>query len=124
MKKIVLIAAMLLALAPGAFAQGHAHGDKGPNGGPMQDVAGVHAELMMANRTLTIHVYDEAGKAVPTAGFSGSMLVGSGQTRQVVQLAPGAGNTLVGTATASVPRGAQMTLQLKTIGGKSGQAKF
>ena len=63
MKKIVLIAAMLLALAPGAFAQGHAHGDKGPNGGPMQDVAGVHAELMMANRTLTIHVYDEAGKA-------------------------------------------------------------
>lgn len=124
MKKIVLITAMLLALASAAFAQGHGHSDKGPNGGSMQDVAGVHAELMVVDRTLTIHIYDEAGKTVPTTGFSGSILVGSGQARQVVQLTPGVGNTLVGTATTSVPRGTQMTLQLKTSGGKSGQAKF
>ena len=90
----------------------------------MQDVAGMHAELMVADRTLTIYVYDEAGKTVPTIGFSGSILVGAGQARQVVQLTPGAGNTLVGTAAASVPRGSQMTLQLKTSAGKSGQAKF
>lgn len=124
MKKIILIAALLLGFAAPVLAQVHAHGEKGPNGGSMQDVAGVHAELMVVDRTLTIHVYDEAGKTVPTTGFSGSILVGSGQARQVVQLTPGAGNTLVGTATASVARGAQMTLQLKTSGGKSGQAKF
>ena len=124
MNKIAMITAMLLGFASTALAQGHAHGDKGPNGGPMQDVAGVHAELMVTDRTLTIYVYDEAGKTVPTIGFSGSILVGAGQARQVVQLTPGAGNTLVGTAAASVPRGSQMTLQLKTSAGKSGQAKF
>lgn len=124
MKKFILMAAMLVALAPAAFAQGHGHAEKGPNGGPMQDVVGVHAELVVADRTLTIHVYDEAGKPVPTAGYTASVLVGTGQTRQVVQLAPGTGNTLAGTATAVVPKGAQMTLQIKTAAGKSGQVKF
>ncbi len=124
MRKFVLMAAMLLALAPTAFAQGHGHAEKGPNGGAMQDVVGLHAELVVADRTLTIHVYDEAGKPVPTTGYTGSVLVGTGQTRQVVQLAPGAGNTLAGTATAVVPKGAQMTLQIKTAAGKSGQVKF
>ena len=124
MKKFLLTAAMLLALASSALAQGHRHAEKGPNGGKMEDVAGVHAELVVAERTLTIHVYDEAGKPVPTTGYTGSVLVGTGQTRQVVQLAPGAGNTLAGTATAVVPKGAQMTLQIKTAAGKSGQAKF
>lgn len=80
----------------------------------MQDVAGMHAELMVADRTLTIHVYDEAGKTVPTIGFSGSILVGAGQARQVVQLNPGAGNTLV--STAAVP--------FQGSAGKSVQAKF
>lgn len=124
MKKLFLTATMLLTLAPAAFAQGHGHAEKGPHGGKMEDVAGVHAELVVADRTLTVHVYDEAGKPVPTAGFTGSVLVGTGQARQVVQLAPAAANTMMGTATAVVPKGAQMTLQIKTAAGKSGQVKF
>ena len=35
---------------------------KGPNGGPMQDVAGVHAELVLAGNTVTINLLDEANK--------------------------------------------------------------
>lgn len=124
MKKIAIIVTMLLGFASAAFAQGHAHGEKGPNGGPMQDIAGVHAELMMADKTITIHIYDEAGKPITVTGFSASILVGAGQGRYVVQLTPGAGNTLVGSATAPISRGVQMVLQLKTSGGKSGQAKF
>lgn len=85
---------------------------------------GIEAELVMADRALTVHVYDEAGTPVPSAGYSGSALVGTGQARQVVQLAPGSGNTLSGTAGAAIPRGAQVTLQLKSPAGKSGQAKF
>lgn len=127
---IALAAALLLiapaALMPAALAQGHAHGqaEKGPNGGTMQDVAGVHAELVAADRALTVHLYDEAGKPVPAAGYSGSVLAGSGQARQVVQLAPGNGNALSGAAATALPRGTQMTLQLKAPGGKTGQAKF
>lgn len=125
MKKFVLIAAASLMVAPAAFAQGHSHADKkGPHGGPIQDVVGIEAELVVAERAVTVHVYDEAGKPVPAAGFSGSALVGTGQTRQVVQLAPGAENVLSGTAAGAIPRGATVTLQLKAPGGKSGQAKF
>lgn len=133
MKKttLALAAAAMLATVPAALtspalAQGHAHGqsEKGPNGGMMQDVAGVHAELVAAERTLTVHLYDEAGKPVPAAGYSGSVLAGTGQARQVVQLAPGTGNTLSGTAPAAVARNTQVTLQLKAPGGKTGQARF
>lgn len=125
MKKLVLMAAAILMLAPAASAQGHSHGDKkGPHGGPLQDVIGIEAELVLAERTVTVHVYDEAGKPVPASGYSGSALVGVGQARKVVQLAPGADNVLSGTASGTIPRGATVTLQVKVPGGKSGQAKF
>ena len=105
MKKLVLTAAALMTLATGAFAQGHSHGDKkGPHGGPIHDIVGIEAELVVADRTVTIHVYDEAGKPVSATGYSGSALVGTGPTRQVVQLAPGADNLLSGSATAASTR--------------------
>ena len=90
----------------------------------MQDVVGVHAELIRTDRMLTVYIYDEAGNAVPAAGFSGSALVGSGQTRQVIQLASGANNSLTGTALAALSRDTPVTLQLKAPNGKTGQAKF
>ena len=125
MKKLILAALVILALAPAAFAQGHNHGDKkGPHGGAIQDVVGIEAELVVTDRNLTVHVYDEAGKPVPATGYSGSVLVGTGQARQVVQLTAGTDNALSGVAGAAIPRGAPVTLQLKAPGGKSGQAKF
>lgn len=126
MRTFIITASTCLALASGAFAQGHSHGAdrKGPHGGPLQDVVDVEAELVVADRVLTVHVYDEAGKPVPAASYSGSALVGSGQGRQVVQLAPGQDNTLSGTAASAVARGAPVTLHLKSPGGKTGQARF
>ena len=125
MKRLVLVAAALFVMASAAFAQGHSHTDKkGPHGGPIQDVVGIEAELILVERTITIHVYDEAGKPVAVAGYSSSALVGTGQARQVVQLAPGSDNILSGTAANQIPRGATVTLQMKDSGGKSGQAKF
>ncbi len=76
MKYILAFVAALL-IAGHAMAQ-HGHGAKGPNGGPMEDVAGVVAELVASGNTLTVHVYDEASKPVPTKGFTGSALVVSG----------------------------------------------
>ncbi len=125
MTKLYSTLAVLLMLAPAAFAQGHAHSDKkGPHGGLLQDVIGVEAELVTAERTLTLHVYDEAGKPVSVAGYSGSALVGTGAARQVVQLTPGSDNTMTGAAPAAIARGTSVTVQLKGSNGKSGQAKF
>jgi nitrogen fixation protein FixH len=124
MRMLLFAALAVMSLSGGALAQRHAHGDQGPQGGRMQDVVGIHAELLVAERTLTVHLYDEAGKPVPSAGYTASALVGSGQSRQVVQLAQGVENTLTGTAASPVTRGTPITLQLKNPSGRSGQARF
>jgi len=125
MRRTLLAAAMTIAFGGSALAQqGHAHGDQGPHGGRMQDVVGIHAELIVSERSLTVHLYDEASRPVPAASYTASALIGTGQSRQVVQLAPGAENTLTGAAAGPVARGTSITLQVRNPAGRSGQARF
>ena len=123
MRKVVLIAAMLL-WAGVAVAQ-HSHGAiKGPNGGPMQDVAGVHAELVISGSTVTINVFDADNKPVASKGFTGSVLIVSAAGRETVQLAPAGDHALKGETKAPIAAGGAVTLVLKNAAGKSGQVKF
>ena len=121
--KYALVLISGLAFAPPAVAQ-HSHGaQKGANGGPMEDVAGVHAELMAAGNAITINVFDEGNKPVTTKGFSGAALVVRGSERETVTLAPSGESALKGDARKPVT-GAAITVTLKTVAGKSGQARF
>ena len=123
MKKFLAVAALIL--WSGIAAAQHSHGNmKGPNGGPMQDVAGVHAELVVAGNVVTINLYDEANKPVSAKGFSGSLLLVSGGARETVQLAVSGDSALKGEAKNPVAAGTQVTLVLKNAAGKSGQVKF
>jgi hypothetical protein len=118
----VLIAA--LALSGGAVMQ-HAYGvEKGPNGGPQEDIAGVDAELLVSGNTITFNIFDEDAKTVPTKGFVGSVLVVSGADRETLTLTPFGENSLKGDAKKPIAPGAAITLTLKTAAGKSGQARF
>ena len=123
MKYALASFAAALLLAGSAIGQ-HKHGDKGPNGGPMEDVAGVHAELLTSGTTVTVNIYDEGGKPLSTAGYSGAALVTAGAERETVQLAPSGASALKGEAKKAVPAGATIAVTLKTGAGKSGQAKF
>ena len=123
MKKF-LIAVALMLCAGMAVAQHNHAATKGPNGGPVHDVAGVHAELVMSGNTVTINLLDEANKPTSAKGFSGSVLIVAGSSRETVQLAVSGDNSLKGDAKAAIPSGAQVTLVLKNAAGKSGQAKF
>lgn len=123
MRKIVIAVALTL-WASLANAQ-HSHGStKGPNGGPMQDVAGVHAELVVSGSTVTINLLDESNKPTSAKGFSGSVLIVSGSARETVQLAVTGDSALKGEAKAPLASGAAVTLVLKNAAGKSGQVKF
>lgn len=122
--KTFLIAAAMMLWAGLAVAQ-HSHGStKGPNGGAVQDVAGVHAELVLAGNAVTINILDENNKPTTAKGFSGTVLIVSGSNRETVQLAPAGDTTLKGEAKAAIPAGATVTLVLKNAAGKSGQVKF
>ncbi len=123
MRKI-LIAAVMLLWAGVAVAQHNHAVTKGPNGGPVHDVAGVHAELVISGNVVTINLLDEANKPTSAKGFSGTVLVVSGGARETVQLAVSGDNSLKGVAKAELPAGTQVTLVLKNAAGKSGQVKF
>jgi len=123
MNKLLMTIAFVL-WAGVSFAQ-HSHGNmKGPNGGPMQDVAGVHAELVVAGNVVTINTFDEGNKPTSAKGFSGSVLIVAGASRETVQLAVAGDSSLKGEAKNPVPAGAVVTLVLKNAAGKSGQVKF
>lgn len=123
MRKFLTVVALIL--WSGIAAAQHSHGNmKGPNGGPMQDIAGVHAELIVAGNTVTINLLDEGNKPVSAKGFSGSVLLVSGGARETVQLAVSGDSALKGQAKNVVAAGAQVTLVLKNAAGKSGQVKF
>jgi hypothetical protein len=118
---LLLVAALLLSVS--AVAQ-HKHSERGPNGGQMVDVAGVDAELLISGTTLTINIFDESNKPIPTKGFAASALVVAGSDQETVALAPSGQNALTGTAKKPVASGAAVTVMLKTAAGKSGQARY
>lgn len=121
--RFALLVAFALAWASPAVAQ-HAHGAKGPNGGQMEDVAGVHVELLTAGSTITLNVFDEGNKPVSTTGFSASALVAAGSNRETLTLAPQGQNSLRGEAKNVALKGATISVTLKAATGKSGQVRF
>ena len=122
--KYAWIIALALAAAAPASAQ-HSHGSqKGPNGGAMQDVAGVHAELLTSGATVTVNILDEANKPVATKGYTGSALIVSGANRETVVLTPAGDSALKGEAKAAIAPGSAITIVVKRADGKSGQVKF
>ncbi|MDU7520639.1 MAG: hypothetical protein E7K72_04440 [Roseomonas mucosa] len=88
------------------------------------DITLISVPRESSERSLTVHLYDEASRPVLAAGYTASALIGTGQSRQVVQLAPGAENTLTGTTAGPVARGTSVTLQVRNPAGRSGQARF
>lgn len=123
MTKFGYALAFVFALSGAAFSQ-HKHSATGPNGGPMEDVAGVHAELITSGTALTINVVDENGKPIKSAGYSASALVVTGSQRETVKLEPAGDSALKATLKTPVAANTQVTLMLKTADGKSGQARF
>jgi hypothetical protein len=125
MRRLLLTVPLLLWTSL-AFAQHqHNHANtKGPNGGKMQDVAGIHAELVVNDRTITIYAFGEDSKALSTKGYTGSVLIVSGGNRETVQLTPTGETALKGEAKNRLAPDAAITLVIKTDAGKSGQVKF
>jgi hypothetical protein len=117
---LVLTAALVLTgVGIPAFAE------KGYNGGQMEDVAGVDAELLVSGNRLTFNIFvDNENKPLATKGFTGAVLIVSGANRETVTLAPSGEYSLKAEAKNPIAAGAAITLTLKTAAGKTGQARF
>lgn len=120
MKKPLLVC-LALAFSGPAIAQ-HVH-QKGPNGGSLEDIAGVHLEMLASGRTITFNVYDEAVKPMSSNGITATVLLTSGSERETLTLVQGE-NALKGEAAKDIAPGSTISVTLRTAVGKSGQARF
>jgi hypothetical protein len=122
--KFIFALGFVLSLAVTATAQ-HSHGtQKGPNGGLIEDVAGIHLEFVSSGTTLTFYVLDESNKPASAKGITASALVVSGADRETVTLAVEGESVLKGELKKPIAANATVSVTLKTPAGKSGQARF
>ena len=93
---LVLMAALAFS---GVAVPAPSFAEKGPNGGQMEDVAGVDAELLVSGATLTFNIFaDDENKPIATKGFTGAALIVSGADRETLTLAQFGENSLKGDA--------------------------
>lgn len=120
LKRITL--ATMLGLAYTASAHELA---KGPNGGPLVDVAGHHIEMVAKGTELVIILTDAADRPLSSAGAKAARAIvqDAGKTATVA-LAPVEPNRLVGTLAQPLGSAARVVISATLADGHALQARF
>lgn len=107
-----------------ALATTKSHEAKGPNGGAMEGVAGVHAELVISGGTIGFNIFDENRTPKNTDGFTGLVLILTGFKREIVKLLPAGESAVMGKLKKPIVLDSSITLMLKTRNGRTSQVSF
>jgi len=119
--RLVLSAALIVAVVSGASAHETA---KGPNGGAVVDVAGHHVEFVPSATEMTFYLTGEAEAPTAATGAKVKAITqDAGKTVQI-DLAPVEPNKLVGKLAAPLTKGAKVGVTGALSDGHSLQAKF
>jgi hypothetical protein len=114
--------AIMLGLASTASAHELA---KGPNGGPLVDVAGHHIEMVARGTEFVLILTDAADKPLSSAGTKAARAIvqDAGKTATVA-LSPVEPNKLVGTLAQPLGVGARIVISATLADGHALQARF
>lgn len=98
---------------------------KGPNGGPLVDVAGHHIEMVAKGTELVLILTDAADKPLSSAGTKAARAIvqDAGKTATVA-LSPVEPNKLVGTLAQPLGTGARIVVSATLADGQALQARF
>ncbi|WP_420104314.1 hypothetical protein [Bosea sp. (in: a-proteobacteria)] len=98
---------------------------KGPNGGPLVDVAGHHIEMVAKGTELVLILTDAADKPLSSAGTKAARAIvqDAGKTATVA-LSPVEPNKLVGTLAQPLGTGARVVISATLADGHALQARF
>ncbi len=122
---LVMLGAMLFAgVAHAQHKHGHAHTEKGPNGGAMTEAGDYHIELIAKETLVEINVMDHDNKPVPTAGYKAVAILSAGGKSLRIVLEPADIAKLAGKAQAALPAQPKGVVQITPPNGKTVQAKF
>lgn len=98
---------------------------KGPNGGPVVDVAGHHVEMVAKGTELVLFLTDAADKPLASSGTrSARAIVQDAGKTATVSLSPTAPNKLVGTLAQPLGAGARVVVSATLADGHALQARF
>lgn len=118
---------MMTALAiAGLFSTAAAHEvSKGPNGGPVVDVAGHHIEMVTKGTEFVLYLTDAADKPLASAGTKAARAIvqDAGKTA-TVPLSAIEPNKLVGTLAQPMGAGARIVVSATLADGHALQARF
>ena len=115
----------VLAIVGFASTAGAHEVSKGPNGGPVVDVAGHHVEMVTKGTEFVLYLTDAADKPLASAGTKAARAVvqDAGKTATVA-LSPVEPNKLVGNLTQSLGKGARIVVSATLADGHALQARF
>ncbi|AMJ63020.1 hypothetical protein [Bosea sp. PAMC 26642] len=117
----------LTALAIVAFVStaGAHEVSKGPNGGPVVDVAGHHVEMVARGTEFVLYLSDAADKPLSSAGTKAARAIvqDAGKTATVA-LSPVEPNKLVGSLSQTLGKGARVVVSATLADGHALQARF
>ncbi len=115
--------AVALLLGPG-LAWSQRAPARGPNGGMVVVADGHPIELVVEGQTVTFFLNDENGRAAPSRGASGRVVVQFGGQTATLSLAPVEPNRLVGQLAAPVAAGARLVFTGAMADGHRVQARY
>jgi hypothetical protein len=121
MKKLITLAAMVMAVA--ASGSVLAHGDKPKHGGVVQAASDLGFELANKDGKATIYVEDH-GKPVSTVGATGKLTVLNGAEKSEVPLEPAGDNTLATKGEVKLGKGAKAIAALTFADKKAVNVRF
>lgn len=117
--------AIALVLLSDAVRPVAAHdGEKGPNGGPMLDVADHHLELTANGTDLTLYLMDGAHAPVASKGASGRVVVLEGSQQASLTLVATEPNRLSAKLERPLAAGARVVVTARLADGRSLTARF
>lgn len=119
------VSAIALVLLSDAVTPVAAHdGEKGPNGGPMLDVADHHLELTANGTDLTLYLMDGAHAPVASKGASGRVVVLEGSQQASLTLVATEPNRLSAKLERPLGAGARVVVTARLADGRSLTARF
>jgi len=124
MKPYALLIAASLFATTAAWAQvKHDHAEP-KRGGVAEEAGAHHLELVVKDKSITLYVDDDAGKAMDVSKMKARASILSGKDKGTVDLAPAGAGTLKGEAAFAVAANAKLVVSITPAGGKAEQARF
>jgi hypothetical protein len=121
MKNWSLLIATVFAFSLSSHAL--AHGDKPKHGGIIQTASDIHFELVQKGNVATIYMEDH-GKALPSAGAQGKLIVLNGAEKTEAELEPSGGNMMRTKSDAKLAKGSKVVAQITLANKKQVSVRF